>query len=517
MKNYAKPNIQNMQVYSPPLEGRRGMLQLDFNERTIPPNKLVTEALIDFFKDGNLQVYPEYGDLNKKIADYSKVREEQVMITNGSDQGIDLIFRVFTDKGDKVIIPTPSFAMFYQASEIAENNIVKPSYDEDLAFPLQKVLDEIDKETKLVVICNPNNPTGTNVELDDIKKVLEKAKANDALVYIDEAYYEFCGITGAGLINDYPNLIISRTFSKAFGLGSMRIGYLIADSELINEMLKVRGPYDVNQAAVVAARASLQPKVLEDVEDYRKEVMEVAKPMVEKYFDERGIEYFPSSANFVLFKTDDPTKIYEGLKENGILVRPRKGPNINGTIRVCIGTVEQMKKFMDIFDTLLPKKIAFLDRDGALIYEPPEEETKQGDVPYQIDSIDKLKILDGVIEGLKELRTKGYKLVMISNQDGMGTEIFPQKDFEAPQNEMLKIFEENGIKFDKIFVCPHLPEDNCGCRKPKTGLVDQFVTEENIDLESSFMYGDRDSDRKFAENIGIKFIKAETNKPFNLK
>ncbi len=161
-------------------------------------------------------------------------------------------------------------------------------------------------------------------------------------------------------------------------------------------------------------------------------------------------------------------------------------------------------------------KYAFLDRDGALIYEPPPEETKKGDIPYQIDSIEKLRILPGVTEGLQKLISDGYKLIMISNQDGVGTDVFPRENFDAAQNEMLRIFKENGIEFDRIFVCPHLPEEECDCRKPKTGLVNDFFVTNDVDMKSSFMYGDRDSDRGFAENLGINFILAETNGAFSV-
>lgn len=156
-------------------------------------------------------------------------------------------------------------------------------------------------------------------------------------------------------------------------------------------------------------------------------------------------------------------------------------------------------------------KYAFLDRDGTLIFEP------QG--TFQIDNIEKLQILPGVIDGLKRLGKEGFKLIMVSNQDGLGTKAFPKKDFDKVQNKMLGIFGKNGIKFSEIFICPHLPFDNCDCRKPKTGLVDAFFAKNRarIDMENSFMYGDRDSDRAFAKNLNLKFIKATTNGKFNLQ
>ena len=352
MNKFTNNQIRNMKAYKPPLEGRAGdgVLRLDFNERTIPVSKKIVQALKDF-ACGDIIGYPEYGDLCTKIASYSNTKEDQVMITNGSDQGMDVLFRTFTKKGDKVIIPSPSFAMYYQCAQLQENEILKPDYDENGNFPLNEVIGLIDEDTSLVVICNPNNPTGTLIPLDDIEKILKKALEYDAMVYVDEAYYEFSKITAAGLVDKYPNLIITRTFSKAFGLPSLRIGYTISCKENIEEMLKVRGPYDVNMAGVVAARAALDE--IEDMSSYVSEVMNDAKPMVEKFFDKVDISYLPSSANFILFKPSDQRKVCEALKSEGILVRPRSGPNIKETIRVCIGTVNQMQRFINIYKSIL--------------------------------------------------------------------------------------------------------------------------------------------------------------------
>jgi len=151
-------------------------------------------------------------------------------------------------------------------------------------------------------------------------------------------------------------------------------------------------------------------------------------------------------------------------------------------------------------------KIAFLDRDGTLIYEPPG--TKQ------IDSLKKLQILPGAVAGLKALLDQGYKLVMVSNQDGLGTRSFPRKSFEVVQNKLLKDFRNEGIVFNEIFICPHFEKDKCNCRKPKIGLLKKFLEENLIDYQKSFVVGDRDSDAKFAKNIGIKSYVMTTNSTF---
>ncbi|MDD5040804.1 MAG: bifunctional histidinol-phosphatase/imidazoleglycerol-phosphate dehydratase HisB [Candidatus Peribacteraceae bacterium] len=154
----------------------------------------------------------------------------------------------------------------------------------------------------------------------------------------------------------------------------------------------------------------------------------------------------------------------------------------------------------------LPRQIAFLDRDGTLLWEPPETR--------QIDSLEKLKILPGVIEGLKQLCKRGFALVMVSNQDGIGTPKFPRKQFELPQKNFLRQLASQGIAFADVFVCPHTPEEQCACRKPKTGLVKDFLRRNGVDLSSSLMIGDRKTDEEFAKNIGVRFVRMETNGRF---
>ena len=180
-----------------------------------------------------------------------------------------------------------------------------PKYgSNDMSFPLDDVLNSITEKTKLVVICNPNNPTGTLISVADIEKICKKAK--DAIVYVDEAYAEFSAVTAVPLLDKYPNLIITRTFSKAFGLVALRIGYVIARPELIKEMLKVRGPYDINMVSLCAAKTALQN--LDNLDNYVDEVMEKSKPMLEKFLDDVDIRYYESGSNFILIKPKDSKK-----------------------------------------------------------------------------------------------------------------------------------------------------------------------------------------------------------------
>ncbi len=143
------------------------------------------------------------------------------------------------------------------------------------------------------------------------------------------------------------------------------------------------------------------------------------------------------------------------------------------------------------------QKILFIDRDGTLIEEPFDN---------QVDSLDKIKLTPGVIPALLQLKKAGFKFIMVSNQNGIGTSSFPEEDFTICHEFTLDLFSSQGINFDEIFICPHMPEDNCPCRKPNTGLVDQFMRQTPFDKTCSWVIGDRDTDRGLAENMGINFL-----------
>jgi len=342
-----KERIRKMSHYKPPLEGRgsRDYLLLDFNERTTEPSPKVKEALKRFIESGRLQSYPEYGNLEEKIAQCAGVKKSQLIVTNGGDQGIDIVCRAHLDKGDKVIIPFPGFAMHYQSAGIQGAKILEPAYKENGKFPLEEILSLLnDEKVELIILCNPNNPLGCLISIEDVEKILKKAKEKDITVLHDEAYFEFSKITAKDLIEKYNNLYIMRTFAKAFGLVAARAGYLISQKENIQEMLKIRGPYDVNMFAKTVILAALED--IKYMEDYIKEVMEVSKPKLEKFLREKKIFFYPSTANFLFLKVSNPQEIIERLKSQGILVRPKKGPDGEEGIRVSIGTLKDTEQFI---------------------------------------------------------------------------------------------------------------------------------------------------------------------------
>jgi len=344
-----KSHIDAMSHYKPPLEGRdpERFTLLDFNERTKPVADVIAKEISDWVMSGRLQMYPSYSDICDSIAGYAGVDASQVMITNGSDQGIDLIIRSMCESGDDIIIPEPTFAMYGQCAGIENLKVVSPWYSKDSGYPLEEVIVEINDKTRVIVVSNPNNPTATAIAREDIVRLAKAAP--HAAILVDECYFEYSNITVCDLVEQYPNIVITRTFSKTWGLPSLRIGYVIANAENIQALLKVRGPYDINQLAVVAVKAALRHQ--EHITSYIDEVMKQSKPLLERFLIENGIDFWPSSANFIwaFFSNSEPLEKH--LRENGILVRPKV--NREGVIglRITIGTLEQTEKLIAALKT----------------------------------------------------------------------------------------------------------------------------------------------------------------------
>lgn len=346
--------ILRMEKYAPPLEGRTrgGFLRLDFNERTKQPHPLVRKAVKSYATKGDFQIYPEYGDLNKVLGQYFGVSSDRILPTNGADQAIDIIFRALVGEKDKIIIPKPTFPIFEQSADIQGAFISSPRYKgENLDFPFDDTMQAIKKGIKLIIICNPNNPTGTTVSVDQSRKLIEKAKQVNTAVMVDETYRNYSPkLTVLGLIRQFDNLFIIRSFSKNMGVPGLRAGCIISQKRNIEELIKIRGPYDVNMGAVFAMKSLSHPEVAKDIEAYTSEVIKVSKPMVEKFYKKNKIKFFPSGANFHLLEDKD-RKITDFLKSKRILVRPRSDPT--GTVRVSIGTREDTRKYLEVLSEYL--------------------------------------------------------------------------------------------------------------------------------------------------------------------
>jgi histidinol-phosphate aminotransferase len=339
--------VRRMAPYSPPSGGRAGKLRLDFNENTCGASPRVTEALRRYLTADALAVYPEYVETKPALASFFGVTPDQFLLTNGTDEAIQVLVSTFVNAGDDVLILKPAYAMYRFYSELAGSVVREVAYRSgDLSFPLDELIAAIQPETRAILISNPNNPTGTL--LRDVRPVLDAAP--HAAVLIDEAYFEFCGVTALPLLAEYPNLFVSRTFSKVYGMAAMRVGCLFSQAANVAWMHKAQSPYSVNMLGAIAARAAI-----EDTESVRRYVAQVlaARELCYRGLDRLGVRHWKSDGNFVLFESPLPPKqLVTALRECGLLVRDRSH-ELPDAVRVTIGTPEQTERFLAELEALL--------------------------------------------------------------------------------------------------------------------------------------------------------------------
>lgn len=476
------------------------LIKLNANENPYGVSPLVKKALKNLF----CNYYPksDYPALRQALAKYTNTKTENIIVGSGSDELIYLLLRSILKEGDKAITCPPTFGIYEIATKLNRGNIINIPTDKNFKMNLSEILKNCSDETvRVVFICNPNNPTGNLTPKQDIVEILKTGK----LVIADEAYYEFSKMTMSTLIPRYENLIILRTLSKWAGLAGLRIGYGLMSEKIINQLMKIKSPFNVNIAAEAAALATF-----EDISFAKKSIQKIIAERERVYKRLQlieNIQVYESFGNYIFIQTrkEDYEFLLETFEKNKIALRYY--PTLNNGIRITIGKPRQNNKVLAVLEKLKnKKKYAFIDRDGTLIFEPVDTR--------QIDSIEKLKILEGVIKGLKELKKRGFELIMVSNQDGLETSSFPKDTFQSVQNKMLRLFKNEGIIFNKIFICPHLQSDKCDCRKPKIGLIRNLIDSETIDKKMSFVCGDRINDKQFAKNLGIKFVSMKTNTNF---
>ncbi|PIN79642.1 histidinol-phosphate transaminase [Candidatus Woesearchaeota archaeon CG10_big_fil_rev_8_21_14_0_10_34_8] len=336
-----KKELFLVKPYKPPLKNRKGKICLDFNENTSGPSDKVLDAVRNI-DNNNLSMYPDYSELKKKLSVFLGFKDEELLITNGIDESIMLLTFAYLNKGDEVILPVPTFSLYNLYCSILGAKITKVSYNEDLSFPTDEVINSITKKTKIIVLVSPNNPTGTVISERDIMKILDKAKENDVLVLLDEAYYQYNGKTYKEMVKKYKNLVVMQTFSKAYGLAGLRVGYSIADKDIIATLEKLRPPYNINIAAIYAAIAALEDQ--EYVESYLKEVRQAKKEVYDALGD-LGIKTYPTGANFfIAYLGEKKDLVLDGLRKRGVLLRDIDDYNLlNGCVRIGIGNIEQTK------------------------------------------------------------------------------------------------------------------------------------------------------------------------------
>ena len=344
-KKFIRPEILGMGGYSArkapeTLKGKtevpvEQIIKLDANENPYGCSPKVWEAL---GQHNDYSVYPDSDqtDLRRMLARFAGVRPENIVASNGSNQLLDLICRLFVGKGDSVINCTPTFDIYRFSTLICGGNQVEVPRDEDFAIDLPVVKSTIGKGAKLIFLANPNNPSGNIIPEKDIIEILETG----IMTVVDEAYFEFSGKTVLPLMSKYDNLMIIRTFSKWAGLAGMRVGFGIFHPEIAAYLQKIKIPYNVSVAAIAAVEASLNDA------DYLTRTVKLIIAERERLFNELSkIEYlkvYPSQSNFILclVRNGKATDLQQKLQDKGILVRYFTHPRLQSFIRISVGKPE---------------------------------------------------------------------------------------------------------------------------------------------------------------------------------
>ena len=341
--------IERMRPYHPPLEGRTNKLRLDFNENPIGCSAAVRRALAKL-SAASISAYPEQETVRRKAARYFGVRPEELLLTNGTDEALSLVVNTFVESGDRVLFVEPTYAMYRFYSELADARIIAPRYDAQMRFPWNDVVAALREGPRVFFLPNPNSPTGNLLSHDELRRILKAATRT--MVVIDEAYFEFSGVTVIPWIRRHKNLIVTRTFSKTTGLAGLRLGCIFVNSEMAATMRRAQSPYPVNVAALAAAEAAMRDRAfiartVGEVQRGRREL--------ERGLARLGVKWFPSAGNFLLVYFGERSKtIVAALERRGILLRDRSSDfGGEGYVRITLGTLAQTRRLLRELENIL--------------------------------------------------------------------------------------------------------------------------------------------------------------------
>jgi histidinol-phosphate aminotransferase len=334
-----RARVAAMKEYHPPL-GSRDALRLDFNENTLACSPRVREALAQI-STGQLTRYPEREPVEAIVAAHLSLAPAQVALTNGVDEAIHVLFATFLEAGDELLLPVPTYTMYEVYASATDATAVPVLAADDLQFPFERLLAAITPRTKIIAIANPNSPSGTVATRSQLLTLASRAP--HAVLLVDEAYYHFHGETVIDVVGILPNLIVARTFSKAYGLAGVRLGVLAGPEELMRWIRRVLSPYSVNSLALACL-----PPALDDTAYLDWYVGEVfaARTDFEAALDAAHLRRWPTRANFILVDIGPQhAEFVRLMRAAGVLVRDRSSdPGCDGRVRITIGTREQMQQ-----------------------------------------------------------------------------------------------------------------------------------------------------------------------------
>ena len=347
IKNLVRKNIVNLKPYTSARDENSSGILLDANENSLG-------STFNEIKDLNLNRYPDpnQNDLRDLISAYLDVSKENLFFGVGSDEIIDLLIRIFCEPGkDKILIPEPTYGMYKVTADINNVPAVRVLLNDDFQIDLKEINKNFTRDIKIIFLCSPNNPTGNLLRKDD---VLGLCKKNNSIVIVDEAYIDFA--ESFSLINEvgnYPNLVVMRTFSKAWGLAGARLGYCVANEEIVKILFKVKAPYNINSLTRFALGKALNNVKLKN--SYVKTIIKEREKLKKELLLLAGVsKVFDSDANFLLIKCTNSKTILKKLAERKIIIRDRSTqPKLEGCLRISVGTKEENKILLNALKGIL--------------------------------------------------------------------------------------------------------------------------------------------------------------------
>ncbi len=335
----ARKCVREMREYHSPLSSPDIDLRLDMNESTTGCSPRVL-AKLNSMDARTLAKYPRREDGEKLVAESLGNTPAQLLLTNGADEAIDLLCRAYLEPGDEIVIVVPTFAMYEIFAQMENARVVRVPTGPEFSFPTQGVLDALSSKTRIVVICNPNNPTGVAVTRADMLKIIQAAP--DAAILLDEAYFDFYGQTLLDQIGKLSNLFIARTFSKAYGLAGLRLGVMIGDQEQMSVLRRMASPFNVNAFAVECLAEALADR--DFVVGYVAQVV-ASREWLRRELEQLQFKCWPSKGNFIFCRFgEDKKAILEALQSRSISLRNR--PDCKGCVRITIGTQPEMERLV---------------------------------------------------------------------------------------------------------------------------------------------------------------------------
>ncbi len=334
-------------------QDRHGFICLDRNERVSPfPAELMLELMKQISADDLIR-YPIIEPFYHKLAAWLEIERDWLLLTYGSDGAIRSIFEVYVNPGDRLVMPRPTYAMYNVYVSLFGAEACHLPYDRNLQLKVEQVCEAITPQTRLVILPNPNAPTGTVFSVAEVEQVLQQAAAVEALVLVDEAYYYFHDQTMLRYVNQYPNLLITRTFSKAAGLAGLRIGYIVGQPHLIQYLMRVKPTYEINGIALRLAEYMIEHEAFlwQNAQETK-----AGQAFLRNRFETKGIQTFTCPTNFMLIRLPvevNRIELVNHLMAEKYLVKGDfSDPCLADCIRITTGPVEVMANFWKVFESI---------------------------------------------------------------------------------------------------------------------------------------------------------------------